>query len=80
MHYVYILQSETYPEKYYVGQTDDLKSRIEKHNAGYVISTKPFSPWKIASYHAFADRRKAMDFEKYLKSGSGVAFAKKRLR
>ncbi|MDR1477131.1 MAG: GIY-YIG nuclease family protein [Rickettsiales bacterium] len=80
MHYVYILQSVKFSDRYYVGQTDDLKKRLSRHNAGYAKATKPFVPWKIVSYHAFADVSTAMNFEKYLKSGSGVAFAKKRLR
>jgi putative endonuclease len=31
------------------------------------------------TYIAFMDEKKAFEFEKYLKSGSGRAFAKKRL-
>lgn len=80
MHYVYVLQSEKFPDKYYIGQTDDLKNRLQTHNAGKVKSTKAFLPWKIISYHAFADTQKAKDFEIYLKSGSGQAFSKRHLR
>jgi hypothetical protein len=50
-----------------------------KHNAGAVTHTSKFRPWRIKSYIAFADEARAVAFEKYLKSGSGRAFAKARL-
>ncbi len=78
MFYVYLIRSEANPEQRYVGYTTDLKSRIATHNAGGSIHTAKYIPWKLVSYHAFADKRKAQEFEYYLKSGSGIAFAKKR--
>ena len=78
MIYVYILQSVRKTERYYVGITDDLKSRLNEHNAGEVVHTTKFKPWAIKNYIAFKDRKKAYAFEKYLKSGSGRSFAKKR--
>jgi predicted GIY-YIG superfamily endonuclease len=80
MHYVYILQSESFPEKFYTGQTDDLKNRLKIHNSGLSKATKPFAPWKIVSYHAFSDTDTALKFERYLKSGSGQSFSKRHLR
>jgi putative endonuclease len=41
--------------------------------------TSKYAPWKLVTYVAFSDRQKAEAFEHYLKSGSGHAFAKKRL-
>ncbi|MDX6767283.1 MAG: GIY-YIG nuclease family protein [Candidatus Methylacidiphilales bacterium] len=79
MDYVYLLQSETFPERYYCGLTGDLKARLKLHNAGQSIHTAKFRPWKISSYFAFSDRKKAVAFELYLKTASGRAFAKKRL-
>jgi predicted GIY-YIG superfamily endonuclease len=79
MTYVYILQSIEAPEHHYVGVTDDLRARLQKHNAGDVPHTSKFRPWAVQTYIAFADEKKAFAFEKYLKSGSGRAFAKKRL-
>lgn len=77
MKYVYILEGvET--ERFYVGVTSDLRARIAKHNAGEVHTSK-YRPWKIKTYVAFSNSERAIDFEKYLKSGSGRAFAKKRL-
>jgi predicted GIY-YIG superfamily endonuclease len=77
--YVYILQSLTAEEHFYTGITDDLHARLAKHNAGAVTHTSKFRPWRIKSYVAFTDEARAIDFEKYLKSGSGRAFAKARL-
>jgi putative endonuclease len=79
MQYVYILRSLTAPEHHYVGTTADLKSRLAKHNAGAVSHTSKFVPWQIKTYLAFNDEAQAFAFEKYLKTASGRAFAKKRL-
>lgn len=80
MYYVYLLRSEAFPDQTYVGFTIDLKARLATHNAGGSVHTAKYRPWKLASYHAFADKRRAQEFEFYLKSGSGRAFANKRLR
>lgn len=79
MKYVYILQSETDAERHYTGITDDLTQRLEKHNAGRVRHSSKYRPWKLQTYIAFSDNTRAQEFEKYLKSGSGRAFAKKHL-
>lgn len=77
MIYVYILQSSSDAERFYIGIAEDLKSRLKKHNAGEVFHTAKFRPWILKNYFAFADRKKDYAFEKYLKSGSGRAFAKR---
>jgi predicted GIY-YIG superfamily endonuclease len=77
--YVYILQSEAVPERFYVGLTDDLTARLAKHNSEEVYHTAKFCPWRIKTAIAFRDRARAAAFEVYLKSPSGRAFAKKRL-
>jgi putative endonuclease len=74
--YVYILESLD-SEHFYVGITDDLRARLPKHNAGEVPHTSKYRPWRIRTYFAFSDKARAVAFEKYLKSGSGRAFAKK---
>jgi putative endonuclease len=79
MHYVYLLESESAVGQRYVGATSDLKKRLAEHNAGKSSHTSKFMPWKLVTYVAFSDARKAEVFERYLKSGSGHAFAKKRL-
>jgi len=78
MHYVYMLCSEADPERHYTGVTSDLKARLARHNAGEVAHTSKYGPWTLVTYVAFSDERKAFAFEKYLKSASGRAFAKKR--
>jgi len=77
--YVYILQSESTVERFYVGLTEDLKARLKKHNAGEVQFTSTHRPWKIKTAVAFTEQEKAAQFERYLKTASGRAFAKKRL-
>jgi predicted GIY-YIG superfamily endonuclease len=77
MIYVYILQSVEESDRHYVGIARDLKSRLKQHNAGEVFHTAKFKPWRIKNYMAFDDEQKAHAFERYLKSGSGRAFAKK---
>jgi predicted GIY-YIG superfamily endonuclease len=80
MKYVYLLQSINFPDRTYVGLTDDLRGRFAAHNAGQSPHTSKFKPWRIVTYIAFTDGSKALEFERYLKSGSGQAFANKRLR
>jgi putative endonuclease len=79
MTYVYILRSVQHLDRYYVGVTADLRARLAKHNAGEVSHTSKYAPWAIKTYVAFSDREQAFAFEKYLKSPSGRASAKKRL-
>ena len=81
MWYVYILHSVSDPDKHYVGCTNDVPDRVRRHNAGRSESqsrhTSINGPWKHVVQIGFEDRAKAYAFEKYLKSGSGRAFAKK---
>ncbi|MCX5634288.1 MAG: GIY-YIG nuclease family protein [Planctomycetota bacterium] len=78
-YYVYILQSENDSERFYTGLTDDLESRLRTHNQGKCKHTSKYIPWKIKTAVAFTDKEKSLEFEKYLKTSSGRAFAKKRL-
>jgi len=78
VYYSYILLSSK-SHIFYYGYTTDLKNRFKLHNNGKVFSTKPHMPWKLVWYGAFKTEQEAKDFELYLKSGSGKAFAYKRL-
>ena len=78
-YYVYILQSEREPSRFYNGFTENLKSRLKHHNYGQNPHTAKHKPWRIKTAIAFTDRQKALDFERYLKTSSGRVFAKKRL-
>ena len=77
MYYVYLLRSEAHPTQQYVGGTTDLKQRLLDHNRGKSPHTSKFAPWAVVAYFAFAERKTATDFERYLKSGSGRAFAER---
>jgi predicted GIY-YIG superfamily endonuclease len=77
MFYVYILYSLK-SRNFYYGYTENLKVRLKRHQSGEVPSTKLFLPWKLVWYSAFENKKLAKDFEKYLKLGSGKAFAYKR--
>ena len=79
MHYVYILESLAEDDRFYVGLTTDLRARLRRQNAGHVAHTSKYAPWRIKTYIAFSDVGQARNFERYLKSASGRAFAKKRL-
>lgn len=79
MYFVYFLRSINFPKQTYIGHTDNLKERLETHNSGGSIHTAQHRPWRLIMYLAFSEQQKAKDFEKYLKSQSGRAFAKKRL-
>ena len=78
MYYAYILRSSK-SNIFYYGFTADLKKRLQEHNNGQSKATKPHIPWKLVFYAAFETEKQAKDFEQYLKSGSGKAFAYKRL-
>ena len=79
MWYVYIIRSIAHPHEEYTGATEDMKQRIADHNTGKSLHTTKFMPWKLIWYCAFPEKMAALEFEKYLKSHSGRAFAKKRL-
>jgi putative endonuclease len=78
-YYAYILRSEKCPKHYNVGFTENLDARVKAHNSGQVPHTSKYRPWNVKTALAFADRERAIDFESYLKTPSGRAFAKKRL-
>jgi len=79
LHYVYLIKSQKNPLRKYIGCTNDLAQRLETHNSGGSTHTKVDRPWELIMYFAFDTQEKAFEFEKYMKSGAGRAFAKKRL-
>jgi predicted GIY-YIG superfamily endonuclease len=78
MFYTYVLLSSK-SHIFYFGSTKNIKTRLKLHNSGKVVSTKPHLPWDLIWYGAFQTEKEVKDFELYLKSGSGKAFAYKRL-
>ena len=77
--YVYVLHSESNPAHFYTGCTGELRARLTRHNSGRVPHTAKWKPWRIKTYIAFSDSKRATEFERYLKSASGRAFVKKHL-
>ncbi len=78
MFYVYLIQSIASPDQKYIGCTDNLMERLGTHNSGGSVHTKPYRPWKLVMHLGFQNKEAAYVFERYLKSGSGRAFAQKR--
>jgi predicted GIY-YIG superfamily endonuclease len=78
--FVYVLRNGNNPPRYYTGVTSDVAARLAIHNAGSCTHTAKHRPWSIDVVLEFADERRALAFESYLKSGSGVSFAKRHLR
>jgi putative endonuclease len=77
--YVYILQSQTEPHRFYTGLTNDLRTRVKHHNSGRILHTTKWKPWQLKTYIALGDRNRAARLERYLKSASGRAFVKRHL-
>jgi len=74
---VYILKCSN--GKFYTGITSNITNRIKAHHKGEVHFTKDKLPVKMVHISLFSVKQKAFDFERYLKSGSGIAFRNKRL-
>ena len=79
MYYVYIIRSVKFSKQFYTGFSSDIVQRLDDHNKGKNVHTNKFKPWRIIYYCAFTDKKKALDFEEYLKTASGIAFRNKRL-
>ena len=55
MKYVYILQNINFPDKFYVGLTNDLKRRFSEHNEGKETHSRKYLPWRLKTYIGFTD-------------------------
>jgi putative endonuclease len=80
MNYVYILHSISHPGQFYTGLCKDVDARLVAHNAGQSPHTAKYKPWRLLSSHWFERPETAVAFERYLKTGSGGAFAIRHLR
>jgi predicted GIY-YIG superfamily endonuclease len=78
--FVYVLKNRDTPPRYYTGLTSDVARRLAEHNSDGGHRTCRYRPWSVDVVVEFADERRATAFERYLKSGSGVAFAHRHLR
>lgn len=79
IYYVYIMRSIDRPGIYHVGYTVDLERRMDQHNDGRCFETSQYAPWELVWQGQFLDRTKAINFEKFLKTPSGVDFYRNRL-
>jgi len=77
--FVYVLRSGSDPTRHYVGVTTSVANRLEWHNFGPSGHTLEGRPWHVVMSIEFPDEQRAIRFERYLKSGSGRAFAKRHL-
>ena len=77
---VYVLRTVGDPTRYYTGVTSDVDRRLTDHHAGRCPHTAGGRPWQVDVLVHFADQQRALKLERYLKSGSGCAFAKRHLR
>jgi predicted GIY-YIG superfamily endonuclease len=74
---VYLIQSISQPKQRYIGITSDPGKRLKEHSTGKSPHTSKYTPWQLAVTTRFENDTKAFEFEKYLKTGSGRAFANK---
>jgi len=75
--FVYVLKNAQEDPEFYVGLTANAWARLAEHNAGHCTHTATRRPWHLHVIIEFPDKRRAVAFERYLKSGSGRAFAKR---
>jgi putative endonuclease len=78
VHYTYVLLSKR-DERFYTGCTDDLQKRVLEHKAGRVRSTAHRVALELLFYEACPNRDDALRRERFLKTGQGKRFLKRRL-
>ncbi|HEX6976455.1 MAG TPA: GIY-YIG nuclease family protein [Vicinamibacterales bacterium] len=78
--FVYVLKNGDSPPRFYTGVAADVRRRCAEHNAGHCVHTMNYRPWWVDVVIGFADENRAVAFERFLKSGSGVVFAERHLR
>ncbi len=66
MYYTYILFSEKV-NRYYVGSTQDIEERLNRHKGGHSKSTKGKGPWPLLTSFSFESRSEAMPLETKIK-------------
>ncbi len=74
--FVYVLRSDK-DNRPYIGATRNVSQRLGTHNSGGSVYTAPHRPWRLIVSLEFSTEQSALEFERYLKTGSGRAFAKR---
>jgi putative endonuclease len=75
--FVYVLRNSDRDPKFCIGLSSDVDARLAAHNIGRCPHTASRRPWRLHVTIEFSDEERALRFERYLKSGSGRAFAKR---
>ncbi|WP_066223351.1 GIY-YIG nuclease family protein [Formosa haliotis] len=71
MFYIYAISS-IHRNYIYVGMTENLEARVERHNSGREKTTKPYRPFELIFTESLdVERMEARKREKYWKSGIG---------
>ncbi len=70
---VYVIYSESH-QRQHIGITEDADEILDMHNAGRVISTAPFTPWRLLHTEEAPTRPAAKKRENFLKSSAGRAW------
>lgn len=78
-YYVYIFRSLK-DRLFYVGYSEDLKTRVSDHNSGKNLSTKNRRPLELIFYEAFPNKLDALKRERYFKTTKGKTTIKQMLR
>ena len=74
-YFVYVIRSIN-SHRNYAGFTIDVQVRLKQHNSGETKSPKPYKPWRLLFYEKYSSKKKALEREKFLKSGQGRDFVK----
>ncbi len=77
--FVYIIQSKS-NGRYYIGSTQDVDARLQRHNQGRSSYTKAHRPWKLVYTEQFDNRSKALDREYEIKNRKSRKFIEKLVR
>ena len=71
MYHLYILLNEA-GTRTYTGVSDDIDKRLKEHNAGKVLSSRPYRPYKVIYTQTVTTLREARQQERYYKSATAV--------
>jgi len=78
-YFVYIIESLK-DGSYYVGSTQDLSERMERHNQGRSKYTKTKRPWSLIYHKEYPDRSSAIQREKEIKAKKSKKYIERLVR
>ena len=76
MFFTYILQSQK-SGKFYIGHTQDMESRLNRHNQGMVKATRNKGPWVLVYIESFETKIEANHRELEVKSKKSRVYIEK---